>query len=261
MDTYGNCDQISGQPCTNESLAGYVSTQAILEVKPGGLLSAFSDLPGEISQWTIFSPLILQLPTVLNFGKQVATLAANATLLKLVATFLLLAVYNEIETPVPDPTQIIIAASDVVTSQAPQSSGSESECPMYPPNCSNCGNSSVPLTTSSTGYTNNNGICIGLPNTPDNFPKGCPCVNPNDAPPNAPYASMADINSELASLSSLLSSWNTCEKNNGINFISEPVCSEKCPLGTCMPIAAKAKRYVGGPNPHYDYKCECGSLS
>lgn len=58
VDTYGNCDQISGQACTNETLAGYVSGQAILEVKPGGLLSDFSNLPGEISQWTIFSPLV-----------------------------------------------------------------------------------------------------------------------------------------------------------------------------------------------------------
>lgn len=238
-----------------------MSSQAILEVKPGGLLSDFSNLPGEILQWTIFTPLVLQLPTVLNFGKQVAILAANATLLKLVATFLLLAVYNEIETTAPSPTQIVIPASDVVmTGQAPQSTGPESECPIYPPNCSNCGNSSIPITTSSTGYTNNNGICNGLPDTQDNFPKGCPCVNPNDAPPNAPYASMADLNSQLEALSSLLSSWNTCEKSNGIKFISEPVCQQKCPLGTCLQVLAKTRRYLGGPNPNYDYKCDCGYI-
>lgn len=261
VGTYGNCDQISEQPCTNEALAGYVSTQAILEVKPGGFLSAFSDLPGEISQWTIFAPLVLQLPAVLNFGRQVATLAANNTLLNLVATFLLLAVYNEIETTgAPDPTHIVIAASDVVTtSPAPESTGSE--CPIYPPNCSNCGNSSIPLTTSSTGYTNNNGICNGLPTTKDNYPKGCPCVNPNDAPPNAPYASMADFNSALDSLSSLVSSWNTCEKSNGIKFISQLACNQKCPLGSCRPVLAKTKRDMNGPNPNYDYQCNCDDLS
>ena len=259
VDTYGDCDQISGQSCTNEILAGYVSGQAILQVTPGGLLSAFSDLPAVVSQWTIFSPLVLQLPALLEIGKQVAILAANATLLKSVATFLLLAVYNDIETTAPAATQVIIPASDIVTtSQAAQSTG---ECPVYPPNCSNCGNSSVPLTTSSTGYTNNNGICNGLPDTKDNFPKGCPCVNPNDAPPNAPFASMADITSELNSLSSIVASWNTCENSNGIKFIDRPVCEQKCPLGTCLRVFAKARRVVGGPNPpNYIYQCDCGYL-
>ena len=258
MDTYGNCDQIPGQPCTKETLAGYVSGQAILEVKPGGLLSDFGNLPSEISQWTIFSPLVLPLPTVLKFGKQVATLAANATLLNLVATFLLLATYNEIGTTALNPTQIVIPASDIATtSQAPQSTGSE--CPMYPPNCINCGNSSIPLTPSSNGYTDTNGICQGLPDTRDNFPKGCPCVNPNDAPRNAPFASVADITSELDSLSSIVASWNTCQKSNGIKFIDQQVCKDKCPLGTCSRVAAKSRRYLGGPSPNYDYQCSCGS--
>ena len=261
MDTYGNCDQISGQACTNETLAGYVSGQAILEVKPGGLLSDFGNLPSEISQWTIVSPLVLQLPALIKLGIQVATLAANATLLKLVATFLLLATYEiEIETTALSPTQIVIPASDIVTtSQASQSTGYE--CPLYPPNCSNCGNSSIPLTPSSDGYTDPNGICNGLPTTQDNFPKGCPCVNPIDAPPNTPFASLADITSELGSLSSIIASWNTCEKSNGIKFVDKPTCTQKCPLGTCGKIVAKSRRYVGGPvGPTYYYQCECAHL-
>ncbi len=265
VDTYGNCDQISGQPCTNETLAGYVSGQAILEVKPGGLLSDFGNLPSEISQWTVFSPLVLQLSALLKLGTQVATLAANVTLLKLVATFLLLATYEiEIETTALSPTQIVIPASDIVTtSQAAQSTGSTGyECPMYPPNCSNCGNSSIPLIPSSDGYTNPNGICNGLPTTQDNFPKGCPCVNPIDAPPNAPFASLADVKSELDSLSSIVDSWNTCEKSNGIKFVDKPSCSQNCPLGTCVKGVDESTKVVGpiGPIAIDYYQCECEYL-
>ena len=128
VDTDGNCDQISGQPCTDETLAGYVSRQAILDVKPGGCLSDFGNMPGEISQWTILPPLIKQLPTLKKFGKQVATLAANITLLNSVAMFLLLATYHEIETTAPNPTQMVLDAGDTVTSQAPPSTGYE--CPQ-----------------------------------------------------------------------------------------------------------------------------------
>ena len=253
MGTYGYCDQISGQPCTDETLAGYVSGQAILEVKPGGLLSDFSNLPGEISQWTIFSPLVLQLPALLSIGNQVATLAANVTLLKLVATFLLLATYT---TTVLDATQIVIPASDIVTTS--QSTGSE--CPMYPPNCSNCGNSSIPLTPSSDGYTSPNGTCNGLSTTQDNFPKGCPCVDPIDAPPNAPFASLADITSEQDSLSSIVASWNTCELSNGTQFVDKASCSQKCLLGTCVKGVAKSRRVVVPVGPIYYYQCECEQL-
>lgn len=64
------------------------------------------------------------------------------------------------------------------TSPAAQSSAAGSECPIYPPNCSNCGNSSIPLTTNSDGYTNTNGICKGLPYLKKQLPRRLPLREP-----------------------------------------------------------------------------------
>ena len=141
-----------------------------------------------------------QLTWVIGFGKHVAVLAANTELLNLVAKFLLLAVYAELTTPQPNPTALVIPASDIASTSPPKPSATESskECPMYPPNCSNCGGNKNAL----SDPTNTDGICVGLAKL-DGYPEGCPCVDSNDPRVNAPYDNMTEIQEAIDFLNSI----------------------------------------------------------
>lgn len=270
--TYGKCDQLSRESCTPFTMAGYVAAQAILQVGPGGVLNDLSTTSSDLSLGDLITPLMQQLPQVLLYGKQVAALAANSTLLNNIAKFLLLAVYAEITTPAPNPTRLIIPASDMVTStQVPQATGQD--CPAQVPNCSNCGGNKIPPTQP----VNTDGICVGLAKLKDNYPEGCVCVHPNGAPPNAPFGSMEEIDeavSFLASVSadainstSITTSTTSASSssittrpcsNNGIKYINAGACDENCPGGKCTPVEMKARRCEGCNNgPQIDYLCTC----
>ena len=257
VDTYNDCARLSGKSCNNYNLAGYVSGQAIQAVKPGGVLNGLSNMPNDLSLGDLIPPLMQQLPAVIQLGKNVAAWAADSALLTLVAKFLLLAVYEEIEDQTtPNPTQVVIPASDFVTSsQAPEATGKE--CPGQVPNCSNCGgNKNPPLDLA--GTVNPNGICAGLPNTKNHFPVDCVCVNPADAPANQPYADAASLTSVLDFLTSVGADADLPPCNNDVSYISQSACGANCAYGTCSPVVAKVRRYEGGPTgPAYYYKCAC----
>ena len=273
--TYGKCDQLNRQSCTPYSMAGYVAGLAIQQVGPGGLLSDLSTISSDLSLGDLISPLAQQLHQVLLFGQQIATLAANSILLNTVAKFLLLAIYTEISTTAPNPTQLVIPASDFVTStQAPQTAQSSQTtgklCPTQVPNCSNCGGNLIPP----VNPVDTNGICVGLAKY-GGFPQGCTCVNPNDAPPNAPYGAMEEIDEAVTFLGSVsanainptttstpinptTTSTSTLCKNNGMKYYESGVCNEHCSGGKCTPIEMKVKRCFGCNNgPQIDYLCTC----
>lgn len=156
-------------------------------------------IPTDISFEDLIQPLAAQLPLVILYGRRVTALAADSTLLNIVATFLLLAAYAELTTQAPNPTLLLIPASDFSTTQASvQPSASSNLCPGQLPNCSNCGGNKNPP----SNPANKNGICVGLPQH-KNFAAGCPCVAPNDPPIYAPYQSMEAIDAAQAFLSAL----------------------------------------------------------
>ena len=246
-------------------MAGYVAQQAIQQVGTGGILSDLSDTSNDLSLGDLIAPLMQQLPLVMAYGKNIAALAANLTLLTNVAKFLLLAVYVEITTTESNPTQLVVPASDLVTStQAPQTSGSE--CPYYPYNCNNCGGNKSP-TAAATGFVNTNGICVGLAKY-DGWPGGCVCVDPDDAPPDAPYGSMDEIDEAVIFLGSVsanainpttsASSAPSQPCDNGARYTEPGTCSDKCPGGKCTPVELKVRKCVGCNNgPEYAYQCTC----
>ena len=197
MQTYGKCSSSKKRSCDQFELAGAVAGQAITQVQSGGVLNDLITIPTDTSLGTLIPALAEQLPAVLLLGKQVTALAADSTLLKAVATFLLLAAYIELTTSAPNPTKLVIPAANFVTTQAPQETGSN-DCPDQIPNCSNCGGNQLAL----TDPVNTTGICVGLVKY-DNFAAGCVCVDPNDPPVNNPYQNVQEINEALAWLSTL----------------------------------------------------------
>lgn len=251
-------------------------------------MSDLSNISGDLLLGDLISPLTQQLGQVLTYGGQIAALAANSTLLNNVAKFLLLAAYTEILTTSPNPTQLVIRASDFVTStQTSQASGTA--CPAQVPNCSNCGGDQNPLIAPPN--TNTNGICVGLAKY-GGFPEGCVCVNPDDSPPNAPYGAMEEIDEAVSfwasvsanavspatistsTTSAAPASANTNPTtiststtsaapasspcNNGIKYISSAYCNEYCFGGQCTTVEAKVKRCEGcTPPPNYYYLCSC----
>ena len=139
---------------------------------PGG---AFQDLiiPTSLSLPDLISDLATELQQVVALGREVTRLVGN--LVTVAATWFLMAAWAELTTTTPNPTQIVIPASIIATSQSPQESGSK-RCPAYTPNCSNCGgNQNSGNQNSSSDYLVTAGICRSLP--------GCVCVEPKDPPP------------------------------------------------------------------------------
>lgn len=278
VQTYGKCPQL---PCNEYNLAGYVAGQAIPQVGPEGILSDLSNMPTDISSWDLSPPLMAQLPQVQLFGKQVSVLAANSTLLNAVAKFLLLGVYAELTDTAPNPTKLVIAASNIVTAQNPQETGSE--CPGQIPNCSNCGGNKLPP----SDPVNTDGICVGLKQY-DMWPVGCVCVDPNDMPPYAPYDSLQEINEALAWLADLAANANGLAEDgqnpggatstsgsippsasstsspelttfckNDARYTEPLDCDENCFAGKCTPVKV-ARRCEGCNNGDQTlYQCTC----
>ena len=112
--------------------------------------------------------LATQLQQVIALGREVTRLVGN--LVTIAAKWFLMAAWAELTTTTPDPTRMVIPASVIATSQSPQDSGSK-RCPVYTPNCSNCGGNS----NSSSDPLDTAGICRSLP--------GCVCVEVKDPPP------------------------------------------------------------------------------
>lgn len=281
MQTYGKCTFSKKRSCNQFEAAGAVAGQAIGQVQPGGVLNDLIPIPTDISLGTLIPALAEQLPAVLLFGRQVIALAADSTLLNAVATFLPLAAYTELTTPAPNPTRLVIRASDFVTTKTPQETGSN-ECPWQIPNCSNCGGNQNPP----TDPVNTTGICVGLVKY-DNSAAGCVCVNPNDPPLNEPYQNDQEINEALAWLSTLAvdtvgassttsfttssttSSTTTSASsspsvelssicNNDQNFNSLFSCEESCFSGTCKAIDVGFRRCVDcSGDGQKVYQCSC----
>lgn len=235
MRTYGNCNTLSQQTCDNYTLAGEISTLAIGQVNSGGALNDLSTMSTDLIIGDLISGLMQQLPKVIAYGMQVAALAANSTLLNLVSKFLLLAVYAELTTPGPNPTQLVIPASDVVATQMPQETGS-SECPSQIPNCSNCGGNTNPPTVPA----NSSGVCAGLPQL-DGFPGGCRCVDPTEPPVNKPFENMQAVNEAQALLASIAGNKLALPCPKGGIFDDIETCKATCP-GTCRPIQDRGCR-------------------
>lgn len=279
VQTYGRCTTMK-RSCNAYEQAGYVAGAAIGQVQPVGVLNDLITIPTDISFGNIIQPLLVQLPLVVAFGKQVTVLAVNSALLNVVANFLLLAAYAELTTAGPNRTNLIIPASDFVVTQTPQQTGSNS-CPGQIPNCSNCGGNSV--TQSDPDDTN--GICVGLAQY-NSYAAGCVCVDPNDSPPYQPYgtdsqsiseafAFMTAVSANISftegpistttggassasgsmtiAASSSLSSNQACV-NSG-SYTTYATCTENCFSGGCSPVVVKLSRR--DQPTHTVYHCAC----
>ncbi len=195
VETYGRCTVTRKRSCDPFETAGYVAAAAISEVKPGGVLNDLITMPTDISFGNPIQLLAAQLPLVIAYGRQITALAANSALLNAAATFLLLAVYAELTTTAPNPTRLIIPASDFSMSQKSLQTGSP--CPQRVPNCSNCGGSVNPQ----SGPWNTPGICVGVKTSKfAAFAAGCVCADPNDSPGFHPYSNTSAIRQAQAFL-------------------------------------------------------------
>lgn len=228
VQTYGRCTVTRKRSCDPFETAGYVAGAAIAEVKPGGVLNDLITIPTDILFGDLIQSLAAQLPLVISYGRQVTALAASLTLLNVVATFLLLAVYAELTTTAPNPTQLVIPASDFSTSQMSLQTGSP--CPQQVPNCSNCGGNS----NAQTEPWNTPGVCIGVKTSKyAAFAAGCFCVDPDDSPGFKPYNSTGAISEAQAFLVAVAAS-NSTSSSITISASSSPSASANC--GTCSPV-------------------------
>ena len=235
------------------AIAGFVAGQATRQVGPGGVLNDLITIPTDVPFGNLIQPLMDQLPQVILLGKHIAVLDLDSSLLNAVATFLLLAAYAELTTTAPNPTRLVIPASDLVATQQPQETGSNA-CPEQIPNCSNCGGNKSPPSSDSF---DTDGICVGLSQY-HNFAAGCPCVAPNDAPLNAPYENQQAFDQQIA----LLANWSAnapemCDNRQLYNTLGG--CQERCSLGTCNPVLERMVRRCEGCNngDRTAYQCVC----
>ena len=225
---------------------------AIEQVDSGGPLNDLSTMSTNLFLGDLVSPLMQQLPKVLGFGMHVAALAANSTLLNLVAKFILLAVYAELTTQGPNPTKLVIPASDVVATHMPQETESK-ECPGQLPSCSNCGGNKAPP----KDPPNSRGICAGLPEL-DGYPADCACVDPFDQGKNAPFASEQAFMDAQNLLDSIVANKIKPPCRKGAMFTEHEDCQANC-SGTCRLIQPKppagCKACSEGAEP--EHQCIC----
>lgn len=175
--------------------AGNVAAMAIGQTGPGDALANLLLLPPGFQAPDLIPALATVLPTVIEAGRQIATLAANPTLLGGVASIILLAVYVELQSGAPTPTRVIIPASDVIasTSVATATSSSGWTCPAKDRwlECSNCGGKSA------------NGNCVGFGLKYDNWWQGCGCLAGVAESPYKPFPSPQALTSAMAAFSAL----------------------------------------------------------
>lgn len=194
--------------------AGNVAAMAIGQTGPGDALANLLLLPPGFQVPDVIPALAAVLHTVIEAGRQIVTLAANPTLLGGVAGIILLAVYVELQSIAPNPTRVIVPASDVTTSTS-VASATSSSIPASDVTTSTSAASATSssgwicpakdrwLECSNCGGKNADGKCVGFGPKYDNWWQGCGCLAAVAESPYKPFPSPQALTSAMAAFSAL----------------------------------------------------------